>query len=107
MNLLPNDYLAVTLVLVIICAILNITSLFLGIPALIFSITVSGLTLANFNNHSIFACTQAYNAKGTGKYMQAKTYGNVAMGLNIANIVYTLVVDALVIGLTIGLNCGK
>ncbi len=40
-ELQPNDYLVVTLVVTIVCGFLNLTSLFLSIPAIICSVMVS------------------------------------------------------------------
>ena len=50
--------------------------------------------------------TQAYNDKGTGNYKDAKRSGNIAIYLTLINIIYTLVVDILIIGLTLPLHCG-
>ena len=47
---------------------------------------------------------QAYNNKGTGKYMEAKTSGNIAIYLTLINIIYTLVVDTLIVGLALPLH---
>ena len=44
-ELQPNDYLIVTLIVIIVCGIFNITSLVFSIPALICSVMVSGNTI--------------------------------------------------------------
>ena len=48
---------------------------------------------------------QAYNDKGTGNYKDAKRSGNLAIYLTLINIIYTLVVDTLIVGLTLPLHC--
>ena len=45
----PNDYLVITLIIMIPCAILNITTLFFSIPAFICSLMVSGYVYYRYN----------------------------------------------------------
>ena len=55
----------------------------------------------------LFFALQAYKAKQTGDYKKAKKRSNIAMSLNFANIVYTLVGDIVIVGVTLGLHCRK
>ena len=57
--------------------------------------------------HKMIWYIQAYNDKGTGNYKEAKRSGNIAIYLTLINIIYTLVVDILIIGLTLPLHCSE
>ena len=48
---------------------------------------------------------QAHNEKGTGNYKKAKRFGNIAIYLTLVNIIYTLFIDTLIVGLAISLRC--
>jgi len=80
----PHDFLIIAVITTTFCAFLNITSLMFGIPAVIFAI-------------------QSKNYKDTANYPAAKQNANIALGLTITTIVYTLGLAAFFIGLSEGL----
>ncbi|XP_064383371.1 uncharacterized protein LOC135331989 [Halichondria panicea] len=82
----PNDFLILSLVTMIMCGLLNITSLMIGIPGLVF---------AGLSNH---------NRTANQNYHNAKRYSNYALGLVIANIIYTLVLGIILTGVAVGLS---
>ena len=65
------------------------------------------LVLANNNNYvnKTNFDIQAHNEKGTGNYKKAKRFGNIAIYLTLVNIIYTLFIDTLIVGLAISLRC--
>lgn len=80
----PHDFVILAIVVASICALLNPTSLIFGIAATTVAIIGKG-------------------QKDAANYPGAKSYANAALGLIICDIVYTLVMAILGIGLTIGL----
>ena len=58
----------------------------------------------NYVNETNFDI-QAHNEKGTGNYKKAKRFGNIAIYLTLVNIIYTLFIDTLIVGLAISLRC--
>ena len=80
----PHDFLILAIVVASICALLNPTSLVFGIAATVLAVTSKG-------------------QKDAANYPSAKSYATAALALIICDIVYTLVMAILGIGLTIGL----
>ena len=80
----PHDFLILAIVVTSICALLNPTSLIFGISATVVAVISKG-------------------QKDAANYPGAKSYATAALGLIICDIVYTLVMAILGIGLTIGL----
>ncbi|XP_064383208.1 uncharacterized protein LOC135331860 isoform X2 [Halichondria panicea] len=81
-----SDYLLLSLVTMIMCGALNITSLLIGIPGLVFS---------GLSNH---------HCRVNKNYHKAKRYSNYALGLAIANIMYTFLLCIILIGVGIGVS---
>lgn len=48
---------------------------------------------------------QSISAKGSKNYPQAKQYGRNALILTIVNIIFTMILTLLIIGLTVGYSC--
>lgn len=83
--LAPNDYFVMTLVLMIVCAVMQVTSLIFGIPALVCSML-------------------AREAKLKFNYPKAKTLGVTAVFLMGVCLFHTIAVNCTIIGFTIGLT---
>ena len=79
----PHSYLALTIVTLIICLLLNITSLALGIPAITLSIL-------------------SYHAVQKNQWKRAEKFGRISLYLSIANWVYVLTLALLAVGLAMG-----
>ncbi|XP_064383260.1 uncharacterized protein LOC135331895 isoform X2 [Halichondria panicea] len=82
----PSDYLILSLVTMIVCGVLNITSLMIGIPGLVF---------AGLSNH---------HRTVHKNYHNANKYSNYALGLVLANIIYTLLWGVILIGVLVGIS---
>ncbi|XP_064383379.1 uncharacterized protein LOC135332000 [Halichondria panicea] len=82
----PSDYFILSLVTMIMCGLLNITSLTIGIPGLVF---------ASLSNH---------NRTANKNYHNAKRYSNYALGLVLANIIYTLLLGVILTGVAVGIG---
>lgn len=104
----PHDFLMLSLVTTIICAILNLISLAFGIPAIIFAIMV-GLIIAYVGCTVIQYATQSVRAKNTyfKDYPRAKKYARNALILTVLNIIFTLCMVLLILGLTVGFQCAS
>ena len=83
---LPADNIILATVVTIGCALLNVTSLVIGVPALLCAI-------------------MAYNAKNKEEYSTTKTLGYIAAVLSVVNIFYTGIISIILVGMTIGLYC--
>ena len=60
------------------------------------------MTFLMFMSLMSIHCTQCEEHKKNAQYGSAKTYGKVALGLNIANIIYTAVVALVIISAVLG-----
>ena len=59
----------------------------------------------NYNCAYYIFLMQSMNAKGSKNYPNAKQYGRNALILTIINIMFTLLIAALVTGLAVGFEC--
>ena len=82
-DLRPPSYLIMTLTVTFICFILNAATLIFGVPAIVLSVL----------------CEER---KKNAQYGLAKTYGKIALGINIANIVYTAAVAIVILASVLG-----
>ena len=94
----PHNFLALVVFTLIICLVLNITSLALGLPALIFSIFVSPVGISPSTVSYLFPCHCSQSIHAV-----EKSYGKIALCLSIANCSYVLGAGLLAMGLTMGL----
>ena len=101
----PHSFLALVVFTLIICLVLNITSLALGLPALIFSIFVSLVCISPSTVSYLFPChfSQSIHAVEKKQWKAASSYGKIALYLSIANWSYVLGAGLLAMGLTMGL----
>ncbi len=129
----PSDYLILSLVTMIMCGALNITSLLIGIPGLVFSGLVSAFVV-NAHVHTIIVlkshsyafntiCTNLvtfiiiiilpmtyyyiqsnHHCRVNKNYHKVKRYSNYALGLAIANIMYTFLLCIILIGVGVGVS---
>ena len=103
----PHDFLMLAMVTTIICGILNLLSLAFGIPAIVLAALVYKLVIRwswhCYNSSSL--CIQSMSAKNSKNYPQAKRHGRNALILTILNIIFTMFLCLLIIGLITGFHC--
>ena len=83
---LPAHNIILVAVVTIGCALLNFTSLVIGVPAMMCAV-------------------MAYNAMNKEEYSTTKTLGYIAVVLSVVNILYTGIISIILVGMTIGLYC--
>ena len=103
----PHSFLVLVVFTLIICMVLDIFSLVLGIPALVFSLSVS--VICNYDIAPFMHCrilflplSQSVHAVEKKQWKAAKSYGKIALYLSIANWIYVLGAALLAMGLTMG-----
>ena len=55
----------------------------------------------------MYTCIQSMSAKSSKNYPQAKRYGRNALILTILNIIFTMILSLLIIGLVTGYSCAQ
>ena len=120
----PHNFLALASIIVIVCSIINLTSMAIGIPAVIFSILVCTLyvclcvlmwvhillytyvcthILVHVYMHCTYMHMQATNSASSGNWNVSRKYGSVSLYLSLGTMIYTLIIALVLLGVSMGL----